>query len=163
MAANLAGLMFLPYYRHIMEILETDKSLKSTAKGELFSPICHFLSTVLAILGYIHHRSASLDLVTLCRSAYYLWSAPLVTGDPSSFSHPKLTTAIIFWSLLHHPILYPCTHKFHMGAGWNLHSHSAMIWIDYSCICLCQILTWSLFHRIMADWIKICHNRALFH
>jgi len=34
MAAHLAGMAFLPYYRHIMEILETDKNLKATAKGE---------------------------------------------------------------------------------------------------------------------------------
>lgn len=33
MAANVLGMAFMPYYRHIMSILETDKELKKTAKG----------------------------------------------------------------------------------------------------------------------------------
>lgn len=33
MAANLAGMAFIPYYNHIMKILETDPALKKTAKG----------------------------------------------------------------------------------------------------------------------------------
>ena len=35
MAANLIGMAFMPYYRQIMTILETDKELKKTAKGKL--------------------------------------------------------------------------------------------------------------------------------
>jgi len=33
MASNLAGMAFIPYYNHIMTILETDPRLKKTAKG----------------------------------------------------------------------------------------------------------------------------------
>lgn len=33
MAANLAGLAFIPYYKHLMEILETNADLKKTSKG----------------------------------------------------------------------------------------------------------------------------------
>jgi hypothetical protein len=34
MAANLAGMAFIPYYKHLMEILETNAELKKTSKGE---------------------------------------------------------------------------------------------------------------------------------
>ena len=33
MAANLAGMAFIPYYHHLMQILETNKELKKTSKG----------------------------------------------------------------------------------------------------------------------------------
>ncbi|KAK2164984.1 hypothetical protein NP493_1389g00006 [Ridgeia piscesae] len=33
MAGGLAGMMFLPYYKHIMTVLETNKELKRTVKG----------------------------------------------------------------------------------------------------------------------------------
>jgi len=33
MAADLLGMAFIPYYRHIMHILESDKSLKQTIQG----------------------------------------------------------------------------------------------------------------------------------
>ncbi|XP_060579728.1 protein C19orf12 homolog [Ruditapes philippinarum] len=33
MAANLAGMAFIPYYKHLMEILETNAELKKTSKG----------------------------------------------------------------------------------------------------------------------------------
>ncbi|CAH1784593.1 unnamed protein product [Owenia fusiformis] len=32
-AANIAGMAFIPYYRHIMELLEVNQDLKHTAKG----------------------------------------------------------------------------------------------------------------------------------
>ena len=34
MAANVLGMAFMPYYNHILQILETDKELRKTAKGE---------------------------------------------------------------------------------------------------------------------------------
>ncbi|XP_045215733.2 protein C19orf12 homolog [Mercenaria mercenaria] len=33
MASNLAGMAFIPYYKHLMEILETNEELKKTSKG----------------------------------------------------------------------------------------------------------------------------------
>ncbi len=33
MAAHLAGMAFIPYYNHIIQILETDPQLKKTTKG----------------------------------------------------------------------------------------------------------------------------------
>lgn len=33
MAANLAGIAFIPYYKHLMELLETNAELKKTSKG----------------------------------------------------------------------------------------------------------------------------------
>lgn len=33
MASNLAGMAFIPYYKHLMELLETNKELKKTSKG----------------------------------------------------------------------------------------------------------------------------------
>ena len=34
MASNVVGMAFIPYYRHIMNILETDKDLKKTFSGK---------------------------------------------------------------------------------------------------------------------------------
>ncbi|XP_052280051.1 protein C19orf12 homolog isoform X2 [Dreissena polymorpha] len=33
MAANLVGMAFLPYYRHLMDLLETNQEIKKTSKG----------------------------------------------------------------------------------------------------------------------------------
>jgi len=33
MAANVAGVALIPYYNHIMNIIETDQSLKKTFSG----------------------------------------------------------------------------------------------------------------------------------
>ena len=33
MAANLAGMAFVPYYNHIVKVLETDEDLKKSVKG----------------------------------------------------------------------------------------------------------------------------------
>ena len=33
MASNCAGMLFVPYYNHLMEILNTDPNLRHTAKG----------------------------------------------------------------------------------------------------------------------------------
>ncbi|WAR00879.1 hypothetical protein MAR_025251 [Mya arenaria] len=33
MAANLAGLAIIPYYKHLMEIMETNEEIKKTSKG----------------------------------------------------------------------------------------------------------------------------------
>ena len=35
MAANVAGMIFLPYYNHIMKLLNTNEQLKSTVKGNV--------------------------------------------------------------------------------------------------------------------------------
>ena len=35
MAANVAGMLFFPYYNHLMDILGTDPNLRRTAKGRL--------------------------------------------------------------------------------------------------------------------------------
>ena len=34
MAANLAGMAFIPYYRHIIDLLDTNAELKKTAHGK---------------------------------------------------------------------------------------------------------------------------------
>jgi len=34
MAANVAGMLFMPYYNQVMKILETNQDLKKTAKGD---------------------------------------------------------------------------------------------------------------------------------
>jgi len=39
MAGGLAGMMFLPYYKHIMTVLETNKELKRTVKGNLHNNV----------------------------------------------------------------------------------------------------------------------------
>ena len=36
MATNLVGLAFIPYYKHLMELLETNAELKKTSKGKNF-------------------------------------------------------------------------------------------------------------------------------
>ena len=36
MASNLMGLAFVPYYKHLMELLETNAELKKTSKGMSF-------------------------------------------------------------------------------------------------------------------------------
>ncbi|KAL4227947.1 hypothetical protein ACF0H5_013386 [Mactra antiquata] len=33
MAANIAGMAFIPYYKHLMDLLETNKELKKTSVG----------------------------------------------------------------------------------------------------------------------------------
>ena len=35
MASNIAGMLFVPYYNHLMEILNTDPNLRRTAKGRV--------------------------------------------------------------------------------------------------------------------------------
>ena len=37
MAADILGVAFIPYYNHIMHILETDKDLKKTIQGLILS------------------------------------------------------------------------------------------------------------------------------
>lgn len=34
MASNLMGMAFVPYYKHLMELLETNEELKKTSKGK---------------------------------------------------------------------------------------------------------------------------------
>ena len=34
MAANIAGMAFIPYYNHIIKVLETDEELKKTIVGK---------------------------------------------------------------------------------------------------------------------------------
>ena len=34
MAAGLVGMAFIPYYNHLVEILDTDEELRKTARGK---------------------------------------------------------------------------------------------------------------------------------
>jgi hypothetical protein len=42
MAADVLGMAFIPYYNHIMKLLETDRSLKRTIQGLNKNCICRY-------------------------------------------------------------------------------------------------------------------------
>ena len=49
MAAGVVGMAFIPYYSHIMNILETDKDLKKTFHGKYICPLSKLLLWLVSV------------------------------------------------------------------------------------------------------------------
>ena len=49
-AADIVGMAFIPYYNHLMEILQTNKELEKTAKGKKFDTFGQKMSLIVTEL-----------------------------------------------------------------------------------------------------------------